>query len=391
MKMNTENWIKRAREVHGDLYDYSKTVYKSSKDKVIITCPIHGDFEQTPGDHLRTQIPCPGCRGRTRTKPSLENFITRAKEVHGDYYDYSLVKEVKKVKDIVTIICPEHGPFEQEVNSHLQGRGCPICAGKKFDLNNFIKKANEVWNYKYDYSQTVYKGYGKPITIICPEHGPFEQLPNNHLKGECGCLQCQGKAEDFVKINTKEDFIQQAIKRFGDKFDYSKVNYVNSRTKITIICPEHGEFEILPYGFLHNVCGCPQCNVLRYARLTKYKASHGELLVESILQKYNIPYKIQLELIANEKIRLTNLIVVDFFVKYKGKQYFIEYNGRQHYEYIPFFHKGGVVDFEMQQKRDKWLRDFCELHKDKVSLLEIPYSTKDKDIEKLILDFINYN
>lgn len=329
MKMNTENWIKRAREVHGDLYDYSKTVYKSSKDKVIITCPIHGDFEQTPGDHLRTQIPCPGCRGRTRTKPSLENFIARAKEVHGDYYDYSLIKEVKKVKDIVT--------------------------------------------------------------IICPEHGPFEQLPNNHLKGECGCLQCQGKAEDFVKINTKEDFIQQAIKRFGDKFDYSKVNYVNSRTKITIICPEHGEFEILPYGFLHNVCGCPQCNVLRYARLTKYKASHGELLVESILQKYNIPYKIQLELIANEKIRLTNLIVVDFFVKYKGKQYFIEYNGRQHYEYIPFFHKGGIVDFEMQQKRDKWLRDFCELHKDKVSLLEIPYSTKDKDIEKLILDFINYN
>ena len=87
--------------------------------------------------------------------------------------------------------------------------------------------------------------------------------------------------------------------------------------------------------------------MLRYARLTKYKASHGELLVESILQKYNIPYKIQLELIANEKIRLTNLIVVDFFVKYKGKQYFIEYNGRQHYEYIPFFHKGGVVDFEM--------------------------------------------
>ena len=87
--------------------------------------------------------------------------------------------------------------------------------------------------------------------------------------------------------------------------------------------------------------------------------------------------------------RNTNLLRIDFFIKYKGKQYFIEYNGEQHYKFCNIFHKT-EEDFIKQQRRDQVLRDFCNLHSDKVKLLEIPYTAKDSEIEDLILKFINY-
>lgn len=381
-KINTEEFIRRAKLVHGDKFTYEKTHYVNSKTKVIITCPIHGDFDYNPGDFLRSIKPCPGCRGGKRVTLTKDNFIERANTIHNNKYNYDKVGNITKVKDKVIIICPEHGEFEQEVNSHLQGRGCPICAGKKFDLQNYINKANKVWNSKYDYSKFVWKGVNEKVCIICPEHGEFWQLPNNHLKGECGCLQCRGLSADFEKISNTEILIKKAKERFGDKFDYSKTKFINSRTKIKVICPIHGEFETLPYQFLQNTYGCPLCN-------TKV-LSRGEILIEKLLREYKIPFKSQYEIIVPEIAKNSNIIRIDFFVKYKGKQYFIEYNGQQHYKYIPHFHTGGIIDFEKQQKRDKILRDFCNLHNNKVKLLELPYTMKDNEIKEQILSFIDY-
>lgn len=208
-----------------------------------------------------------------------EEFIEKARKVHGDKYDYSKV-ELTKVKDKVTIICPEHGEFIQEANSHLQGRGCPICAGKKFSLKNFINRANKIWNNKYDYSKVIYSGTNNKVTIICPEHGEFYQTISNHLKGQCGCKQCRGKSADFEVIRTKEDWIQQVHKKFGNKFDLSKVEWKGSREKVCIICPEHGEFWCLPYGFLQNTYGCPKCQTyLKYTTeefINLCKNVHGD-------------------------------------------------------------------------------------------------------------------
>jgi hypothetical protein len=129
----TEEFIRRAKKVHGDKYDYSKVEYKGTHTKVCIICPIHGEFFQTPNNHLHGQG-CLACGGRKQL--TKEEFIQKAREVHGDKYDYSKVEYVNK-NTKVKIICPIHGEFEQEPNSHLEGKGCPNCyhKTKKYKFN----------------------------------------------------------------------------------------------------------------------------------------------------------------------------------------------------------------------------------------------------------------
>ena len=132
-RITTENFIKKARKVHGDKYDYSKVEYKGTHTKVCIICQEHGEFLQTPHNHLHSQG-CLACSGRKQL--TTEEFIRRAKEVHGDKYDYSKVEYINSHTK-VKIICPIHGEFEQEPNSHLEGKGCPNCyhKTKKYKFN----------------------------------------------------------------------------------------------------------------------------------------------------------------------------------------------------------------------------------------------------------------
>lgn len=122
-KKTTEEFIKEAKILYGDKYDYSKVEYFGNKQKVCIICPKHGEFWQTPNSHLRGRG-CPKCGGTA--KSNTREFIKRAESVHGNKYNYSLV-DYKTSKRKVKIICPEHGVFEQTPDMHLKGRGCPKC------------------------------------------------------------------------------------------------------------------------------------------------------------------------------------------------------------------------------------------------------------------------
>lgn len=191
-KLTTEEFIERAMKVHNDKYDYSKVNYKKSNVKIIIICPIHGDFEQIPNNHL-SGTGCPKCANeKTSMKLTLttEQFIKKANDVHNNFYDYSEVNYKSAHKKII-IICPKHSEFEQTPGNHLNGQGCPKCANerKKSSTEQFIKKATEVHNDKYDYSKVEYIHSKKPIIAICSIHGEFEQIPNNHLRGN-GCPKC---------------------------------------------------------------------------------------------------------------------------------------------------------------------------------------------------------
>lgn len=119
----TSDFVREAKMVHGDKYVYDKAVFTGVKDKVIITCPVHGDFEQTPLRHLAGGG-CSRCAGNVR-KTTAE-FIESAREVHGDRYDYSEAVYTRAFGK-VRIICPEHGVFEQTAHDHLGGSGCPKC------------------------------------------------------------------------------------------------------------------------------------------------------------------------------------------------------------------------------------------------------------------------
>jgi hypothetical protein len=137
-KINTEIFISDSLEIHSGFYSYSKVNYINSKSKVIITCPIHGDFEQRAMNHLRGNG-CAKC-ARESSKLGGNKFIKRAIELHGDKYDYSKV-EYTYCRTNVIIICKEHGEFSQTPDKHLQGRGCPKCI-----LKNQTKLFNKLKN-----------------------------------------------------------------------------------------------------------------------------------------------------------------------------------------------------------------------------------------------------
>ena len=281
-KMTTEDFIAKARETHGDKYDYSKVVYKGTIEKVCIICPIHGEFWQVARDHIKG-MGCPKCSGNVRL--SKEDFIKKAQIVHGNKYDYSKVV-YKNKEEKVCIVCPEHGDFWQRASGHMRGMGCPKCSGNaKLSTEDFINKARTIHGYKYDYSKVVYKRMNEKVCIICPEHGEFIQTAGNHLAGN-GCPTCAG----VIKITT-EDFIRDAIKVHGNKYNYSKSNYVNYTTKVCIICPEHGEFWQLPFSHL-NGSGCPICNkgftksyILNLIKETDLEAMTNHQLIELISLK----------------------------------------------------------------------------------------------------------
>lgn len=125
----TPRIVERFQSVHGDRYDYSNVVYDAYNKKVKIGCSIHGTFLQSPESHWRGR----GCRkcarefSATKCTKSTEYFIAKSRLIHGDYYQYTRVK-YKASKSKVEIICPVHGIFEQLPNNHLTGQGCPQCS-----------------------------------------------------------------------------------------------------------------------------------------------------------------------------------------------------------------------------------------------------------------------
>ena len=253
-KLTTKEYIQKAREIHGDKYDYSKTDYINSRTKVCIICPEHGPFFQVANAHLQGQG-CPVCSNNIKITTSL--LLEKIRKIYGDKYDYSKVEYVNNSTK-VCIICPEHGSFFQTPNQLLsKKKGCHKCGNRKiYNEFDFIQNAKEIHGDKYDYSQVNYIDSRTKVCIICPEHGPFFQTPNNHIIGQ-GCPKCANKQRNISKTKSKEEFILSARKIHGYKYDYSKVEYVNNKTKVCIIdIKDNKEFWQTPAnhlkGFGHN-------------------------------------------------------------------------------------------------------------------------------------------
>lgn len=209
-KKTKEQFIEEARRVWGDKFDYSKVEYKTRLEKIRIICPEHGEFWQTPSQHLKGALGCKKCWSKKHSK-STEDFIKEAIEIHGNKYDYSKVV-YKTAKQKVTIICPKHGEFEQLANAHLQGEGCFKCERdrRSKSTEKFIREARSVHGDLYDYSKTKYINRSTPVIIICPKHGEFEQTPFNHLQGK-GCSHCKSKEQTILFNKLVKDFPNEEI------------------------------------------------------------------------------------------------------------------------------------------------------------------------------------
>jgi hypothetical protein len=207
IKFNKEEFIEKAKEIHGDKYDYSLLEYKNNKTKIKIICKYHGIFEQTTKTHL-SRNGCAKCKAK-----SLENFILEARKIHGDLYDYSII-EYKNNYTKIEIICKKHGGFNQVPYAHLRGQGCKKChfESKRLGQKEFIDRCIHVHNNKYDYKYVKYTHCKNKIKIICPMHGLFLQIADDHQRG-IGCQQCKSsKGERIISqylTNNKIKFITQ--------------------------------------------------------------------------------------------------------------------------------------------------------------------------------------
>lgn len=247
-------FLKEAKKIHGDFYDYSRSIYTNSLTKIEIQCPKHGLFRQTPNSHIYGKSGCKKC-GREmsgdKRKSNTDTFIKKSISVHGDRYDYS--NSIYKVThEKIEIICKKHGAFYQTPSHHISGSGCPKCAGQQKTTMEFLKEALKVHGDRYDYSKTIYLDARTKIEIICKQHGSFWQTPPHHSRGT-GCPKCAGNY--FMSTS---DFINKSTEIHGDKFNYDKTEYKKIQDKVLICCKSHGDFYQIAENHL-NGSGCLKC------------------------------------------------------------------------------------------------------------------------------------
>jgi len=289
-----------------------------------------------------------------RRQLSAKQFEQKAKKVHGNKYDYSLV-DYKNAKTKVKIVCPKHGVFEQTPNNHLRGRSCPICSNRdKKDTKWFINKAKEIHSDKYDYSLSNYKNAKTKVKIICPEHGEFEQTPDAHLRGQ-GCPFCGIKTNTKNKIEKSKKIFFQKAKKIYPNFDYFHVNYLGLDTKVKIVCDKGHSFNQTPYHHMYRFQGCPICN-----------ASSGEQIIINWLNNNGYKEKFEFQKVF-EDCKDKKPLPFDFFIP--SKNLLIEYQGEQHYKQVSKF--GGRKDFLLRKHHDWLKRRYAKSNR--INLLTIPY------------------
>ena len=292
-------------------------------------------------------------------KLTIEEFIERAKKVHGDKYDYSKVNYINNSTK-VCIICPEHGEFYQNPNNHLRGEKCKFCSGYyQSNTEEFIEKAKKVHGNKYDYSKVNYIKAKIGVNITCPIHGDFFQTPCSHLGGT-GCPKCANELTgDRCRMTTKE-FIEKAKTIHGNRYDYSKVNYITSHDKVCIICPEHGEFNQSPNKHLSSR-GCPRCLLHR---------SKLESEINNILMINNILFESQKtwDWLKYKRSQFVDFYLPDYniVIECQGIQHFQERENNRLFE-----------NLEDIRERDKNKLDLCTENGIKV----LYYSNLGEDFE----------
>jgi hypothetical protein len=287
-KISTESFIKRATEIHEGKYDYSRTIYVDQYTKILIGCPIHGDFNQYPGHHIYDKIGCASCNKDEQTNINKKKFITRSKEFHNDFYDYEQVKFItKRIK--VKIKCPVHGFFWQAPENHLVS-GCAECGEiqrrklRRLTTDSFIKKAKKIHGDRYDYSKTNYIDHKTDVIIICNKHGEFLQKPTRHFNTS-GCLRC-----------AKSNYSQASIKC---------LEYISKRDNIFIQHAENlGEYKIKDTNFRADGF-CKELNIITEYNGCKF---HGCCICFPDRTKINDITGEQFEVLYNNTIKREQII-----------------------------------------------------------------------------------
>jgi hypothetical protein len=218
----TSLFIEKAYKKHGNKFDYSLTNYVGAKSPITIICSNNHTFTQSPNDHLNGHG-CKICSGWGVIKSNPDEFIKRAKGIHGDLYNYNKSLYVEHDSPLI-IMCKIHGDFKQSPKSHLIKKyGCPKCghivkADKlRWSLNKFINESNLIHRNKYNYLKFKYTSFSVKSEIICKKHGSFHQSPKDHIIQMQGCPKCSlSKGENLIQYYLIDNDIEYIFQKTFD-------------------------------------------------------------------------------------------------------------------------------------------------------------------------------
>ena len=367
-----EEFINKARSIHGNKFDYSRVDYINSKTKICIVCPEHGEFWQIPNSHLLGKS-CPLCSKKSSAKQrsnTQEIFFKRIKAKFGNKFDYS--KSVfNGWNNPIIITCKKHGDFQTTPKHHLMGDGgCPHC--RILTVSNKLRKGIEliketlVERYGDDIVliSTEYSNVRKPLVLECKKHGQFVTTWALIRRGSC-CPACGIENRALKRSLGQEEFERRSNLIHHNKYSYELAVYKEEKSKVWVRCPEHGYFEIMAEHHMAGF-GCPICSFTR-----------GEQAVYNYLSEHNIQFDYQYEFASSDLFSNNTKFRVDFWLKQLNV--IIEYNGEQHYRPVSIF--GGKERYIIQQERDNSLRVLCAHNN--IKLIEIPF-WEYNNIEKIL-------
>lgn len=227
-------------------------------------------------------------------KLTRDEILNKFKLAHSNVYDYSLVNYVN-IYTKVKIGCEIHGIFEQTPHSHIhQKAGCQICAANTIGKSNrisqieFIEKSRKVHNGFYDYSKTMYISSDKQVTIVCPKHGPFNQIASNHLHHSKGCKDCANEKLSDERVMPSDEFISRITLLYGNVNDYTDTVYLGNNKPITVRCKIHDiYFDQNAGNHLIGKSGCQKCKSLGTSRKEQAVAEFVESITSSKIIRNN--------------------------------------------------------------------------------------------------------
>lgn len=270
--VRTQRFLTNAQTTHGTKYDYTQVNYLDADTKVTIICPTHGPFQQIPASHVRghgcekcgAKVAAAKALGRPARPPQKpEKFFVKAEAVHGDRYDYSQVV-YERFDSPVTIICREHGPFEQRPYLHVRGKGCGDCGHERrvspmrMTREIFIDSARRIHGDRYKYDDLQFVDKETRLLITCNRHGEWPSYPETHLMGK-GCPKCGDERMGDAQRMSVEEFIARATELHEGRYTYEQVEYVTARQAVIVTCIRHGDFSVPPGSHLSSRSGCPRC------------------------------------------------------------------------------------------------------------------------------------
>ena len=294
-KIEYSQFINESKQIHHNKYIYNENDFNNKQkqtNKFKIICPIHGEFYENYYNHIKLKRGCPECHKITKQKEHekyIVKLIEKAKKIHNNFYDYSLIDKTKSVKEKNIIICPIHGKFHMTLDNHINNKQkCGKCTLKRYSFEIFLQMSIEKFGKdSFDFSNTQYKTWEQNITFKCNKcEKLITRQPKYHIFSN-GCPHCN----QTNKISKPSKHWEKFLNTHPKHIIVTNAIYKNLYTNVTLYCNKidsngnkHGEYTATPSSICKSkTCACPKCSNKQKRTtkkcITEFKEKFGDRFI----------------------------------------------------------------------------------------------------------------